>query len=947
MGWYKIVVSKLVTRYWPMVIVGWVVLAIALRSIAPPWETIAADGDLAFLPATVPSAIGQRTLVESFPAMRSRSQMVMIFAKPRSRIGSSNLTGSELTPGDLALAMDIGRRLHWSAAKNAWRAMQNADGELFKIADDSKIFNGSTPQHTVYVELIIDHLTQAIEIEELLGPYLQNALPEVPFLRLPDAYQMRGELLKAQVDAFRPDVTSALPEGQNEAQLSSAALDLDTAALMREQNIPTLSDELPAWATNIQDVWSWRHPIVGHKLGSSEPSARLINLELGSDFTATSNIETLSGLEQLARDLRPQYDKLLSSDLAIEITGSAAIGADMLRAAASGVKQTEIVTIVLVLSILAFVYRAPFLVAIPLASIALSLIVSTSLIALLARDPTAATNESFGLGVFTTTRVFIVVLLFGAGTDFCLFLLARTREMCQLRPSGSRRQMLRIIAGGWRSVHDALVTSALTTVVGLALMWFSNFEKFQFSGPIIAISLMVTLSVCLTFTPALLSGLGRLAFWPQLRTRNRNALSAATPITSCERSLTLRYWAQLAAFVVGRPGQAMVMTLIALGIPAAYGMWQMGNVTYDLTEELSASSPSRRGARLVSQYFPTLDGSPITIVLTRAHPFESEEKLREACDELSTALYTTGVESVRSLTDPLGDYPPGKRMGLFDKDAWRRRLLNRIAQERYVSTVDDLKQRVAKFDVVIEDNPFSLEAGATLTRINEVLQLEIENPASAWRNASFATAGTTVGITDLRRITQGDQTRIQILVTLGVWLVLVIMLRGWILPAYLMFTVLLSYFATLGITYAVFSIMYAPDYSGLDWKVPIFLFVILVAVGQDYNVYLVTRINEEQCGVGGIRDSVSRALEATGGIITSCGFVMAGTFIAMASPAATLWLSGVVPHGWIDPNLPVLRGITELGFALASGVLLDTMVVRSILVPSFVVLRNRSLREDR
>jgi RND superfamily putative drug exporter len=929
-----------------MVIVGWVGLAIVLRSIAPPWEAIAADGDLAFLPATVPSAIGQQTLVASFPAMRSRSQMVMVFAKPGGRTVSSNLAESELTPGDLALAMDIGRRLHWSAAKNAWQALQNVNGEQSKSADDARVLDKVTPQHTVYVELIIDNLTQAIEIEEILAPYLQNALPEIPFLRLPDAYQMRGELLKAQVDLEQPGVTPTLPAGQNAAQLSSAALDLDTAALMREQNTPTLPNELPVWATNIQDVWSWRHPIVGHKLGANEPAARLINLELSSDFTATGNIETLGGLEQLARDLRPQYAKLLSTDLAIEVTGSGAIGADMLRAAASGVKQTEIVTIVLVLSILAFVYRAPFLVAIPLASIALSLIVSTSLIALLARDPTSATSDSFGLGVFTTTRVFIVVLLFGAGTDFCLFLLARTREICQLRPSGSRRQMLRVIAKGWRSVHDALVASALTTVVGLALMWFSNFEKFQFSGPIIAISLWVTLCVCLTFTPALLSGLGRLAFWPQLRTRNQHATLAATPISSRESSATLRYWSHLAAFVVGRPGLAMLLTLIALGIPAVYGMWRMGNVTYDLTEELSASSPSRRGARLISQYFPTLDGSPITVLVTRTQPFETEEDLREACDELSAALYTTGVESVRSLTDPLGDYPPGKRMGLFDKDAWRRRLLNRIAQERYVSTVDDLKQRVAKFDVVLKDNPFSLEAGATLTRINEVLQQQIEDAASAWRNASYATAGTTVGITDLRRITQGDQTRIQILVTLGVWLVLVIMLRGWILPAYLMFTVLLSYFATLGITYAVFATLYAPDYSGLDWKVPIFLFVILVAVGQDYNVYLVTRINEEQCGVGGIRDSVARALQATGGIITSCGFVMAGTFIAMASPAATLWLSGIVPYGWIDPNMPVLRGITELGFALASGVLLDTMVVRSILVPSFIVLRNQSLRHN-
>ncbi len=913
-GWYKIFVSKLVTRSWPVVIAGWITLAVVLRILSPAWEDIAADGDLAFLPDTVPSVIGQKALVEAFPAMRSRSQMVMIFANP----------ASEMTPGDLALAMDVARRLHWAAAKNTWRGMQSGAGE-----GESGHFD------KVDAELIVDNLTQAIEIEEVLGPYLQSELPEATFLRLPDAYQLRGELLSTLDSA---DQNSSDQNDQHSGDLrTTAALDLDTAALMREQKTPTLPSVLPEWASSIQDVWSWRHPIVGHKLGSSEPRARLISVQLGSDFTAISNIGMLSGLEHLTRELRPQYAPLTSPDLAVEVSGSAAVGADMLRGAASGLRQTEWVTVVLVLAILTIVYRAPFLVAIPLASIGLSLVVATSLIALLARDPQAAAGDSFGLGVFTTTRIFIVVLLFGAGTDFCLFMLARSRELLQTRGAATRRQMLRVIASGWRSVHDALVASALTTVVGLALMWFSHFEKFQYSGPIIAISLLVTLCVCLTFTPALLSGLGRTAFWPRLRTVESQAARS---------NLTTRYWQRLADWVVAVPATVMVVTLLGLGIPAAYGMWRMGDVTYDLTEELSASAPSRRGTRLITHFFPMQDGSPITVLLTRQQPFESDDALREACGELSKSLYTDGVDSVRSLTDPLGDYPPGKRMGLFDKDAWRRRLLNRIAQERYVSSVDELQQRVARFDIVLDDNPFSLEASATLSRINARLTQEVATADSAWNAASFATSGTTVGITDLRTVTQGDQTRIQILVTLGVWLVLVVLLRQWWLSSYLIFTVLLSYFATLGITYGLFSTLYAPDYSGLDWKVPIFLFVILVAVGQDYNVYLVTRIFEERHAGGGGRESVKRALQATGGIITSCGFVMAGTFIAMTSPAVLLWLGPYLPEGWVDPSTPVLRGITELGFALACGVLLDTLVVRSILVPAFVVLQSGGARRN-
>jgi RND superfamily putative drug exporter len=224
-----------------------------------------------------------------------------------------------------------------------------------------------------------------------------------------------------------------------------------------------------------------------------------------------------------------------------------------------------------------------------------------------------------------------------------------------------------------------------------------------------------------------------------------------------------------------------------------------------------------------------------------------------------------------------------------------------------------------------------------------LLESEVSNPDSPWRNSQVATAGTTVGITDLRFITQTDQRRIQILVTIGVWLVLVVMLRQWVLSTYLIATVMLSYFSTLGVTYWTFSALYGADYSGLDWKVPLFLFVILVAVGQDYNVYLVTRIFEESRALG-LRAGVRQALEVTGGIISSCGCVMAGTFIAMTSPAVMLWLGDVLPAGWVDVQAPVLRGITELGFALAFGVLLDTLVVRSILVPAFVVLWQPSVR---
>ncbi len=138
-----------------------------------------------------------------------------------------------------------------------------------------------------------------------------------------------------------------------------------------------------------------------------------------------------------------------------------------------------------------------------------------------------------------------------------------------------------------------------------------------------------------------------------------------------------------------------------------------------------------------------------------------------------------------------------------------------------------------------------------------------------------------------------------------------------------------------GLSFWFFQWAYGDDFVGLDWKVPLFLFVILVAVGQDYNVYLTTRIFEEQSNHGPIQ-GLRRAMILTGGIITSCGVIMAGTFASMTSGAVTNFLADWGFPTWLvgASQGPVLRGIVELGFALSLGVLIDTLIVRTILVPA-------------
>lgn len=338
-------------------------------------------------------------------------------------------------------------------------------------------------------------------------------------------------------------------------------------------------------------------------------------------------------------------------------------------------------------------------------------------------------------------------------------------------------------------------------------------------------------------------------------------------------------------------------------------------------------------------HFTAGETGPVTVLLESDKDWDSPEG-RRVIEHLSQGFcYLDNVAEVRSLTQPLGKVeepaPPPKAGGqaknirgsLFG-EVWNgfmrgvNHQVGKATKSFYVAKVGGKDgggapaKYVTRLDVVMHTDLFDPKSVPTLDLIQTWLDERLPGLCEPMGTVRPEVYGVTVSSRDLASITEADRKRLNVLVLAAVFIILLVLVRRPGLAAYLLATVLLSYLATLGATAILAHLWHGRPLGEVDWRVPFFLFTILVAVGEDYNILLIMRALEEKRKHGGV-EGTRRALAQTGGTITSCGLIMAGTF-------ATLMLSG-------------LNTLVQVGFALAFGVLLDTFLVRPFLVPAFTV----------
>ncbi len=671
------------------------------------------------------------------------------------------------------------------------------------------------------------------------------------------------------------------------------------------------------------------------------------------------------------------------------LTGSSPIYSSYANGALESVDRTLGVTIVLVVLLLLLIYRSPVSPLLPLLTVSVAYLISRGIVGWM--------GANF-LTVTIYANVMMIVVLFGAGTDYCLFLISRFRE--EMADDADTA------AATVRTVHhvgETIASSAGTVIVGFVSMIFAEMGLFNTTGPALAASIVVMLAAGLTLTPALLATLGARAFWPGKAHHRGDS----------------RLYEWISRRVSEHPVQAILLIVAVLGPLALYATGQQ--TTYNMLADLNATNEARRGFDVLEQHMSAGGLQPLMVVLDDLPP---ETALAEIDAWTERLLALPGVADVRSMAAPLGKdsgllanitrastqlgaaaellagfgqgeglpaeamTPQNIQMALgllpvvgdylnaLEAEApalaenpdmqGLRQTLSSLPLVALTGQIDSALQTLQGHLAALAESPdlagvhylpealpeevTALLAGAGteaglgadplgsivgryLTADRAAARLEVipvENPygdevttlvhdlRAMLPGGNAAVSGMATITTDLRDTMDRDMLRSFSLVLFGIFLVLLVLLRALVSPIYLIVTILLSYGATLGITRLFSATVFGVD--ALTWWAPFLIFSMLIALGMDYNIFLMGRVKEEVARHG-MREGVHRAVAATGPIITSAGLIMAGTFAAM--------LAGTV------------TGLKQLGFAVAVGVLLDTFVIRTALVPAIAVLLDR------
>ncbi len=594
----------------------------------------------------------------------------------------------------------------------------------------------------------------------------------------------------------------------------------------------------------------------------------------------------------------------LPAGLAAHTAGQVATRVDTNATSSKTGSQVQWFSIIFVIALLMAVFRsamAPLIAVLP------------ALVVVLVAERLTAEAAVHGLGVSQIASLLLIVLVLGAGTDYALFLMFRVRE--EMRSGLACHQAIVLSVA---RVGETITFSAGILIAALLSLAAATFSLYSGLAAPLAIAIGLMLLAGLTLLPALLAIFGPVAFWP----------SSVRPGTG-----RAGWWGPVCARIVRRPVVTLVAGLVVFGALAVVSFSYVAS-GFGGAVTAPAGSDSARGNALLTEHFPQAAANPTVIVLRLRQPvWAIADRVAAAERQLAADPEFTAVSGPldangtpltpaeyaalhaaygppRALTAAVGARIPRARLAAYQ--AYR-------ASGSYVSADGETISFAT-----------SLAAGSpSTTAAEEAVPAIRADAARAARSAgapAYGVTGQAAFTYDVAQLSDNDLRTVIPIAIAVIAVLLAVVMRSLVAPLYLIVSVVLSYFSALGLTVLVFD--KAAGQPGLTFILPFLLFMFLLALGEDYNILVMTRIREEAHRLP-LPEAVSRALNVTGTTVTSAGLVLAGTFGVLA----------IVGSG--SAGQQNVRTIVDVGVGLALGVLMDTFLVRTLLVPSAVVLIGR------
>lgn len=625
---------------------------------------------------------------------------------------------------------------------------------------------------------------------------------------------------------------------------------------------------------------------------SRDGAARQAEVQADVPSTGTGTGATL------VHDIRSAFERVdAPAGLTFHLTGELATTVDTQEAQLESQNAAERLIYLLVIVLLFLAFRAllaPLLTLIP-AAIALAL----------SGPAIAGAVTRLGVQASSITEIVLIVLVLGAGTDYGLFLTYRVREELRrgLEPKAA-------VARAVQTVGETISFSALTVIAALSTLIFAQFASYQSVGPALAIGIAVMLVAGLTLLPALLAIFGRAAFWPTS--------------TAPRDDITTRGWGKLTASLMRRPAMTLGLGVI-LFVGLAVGQIGTSLSGFGGQPGGPAGADSTAGAAVIDAHYPTSGQTPTAFLL------RFPQSVWDHPESLVTAERNLGdITAIRTVLGPLN--PNGMPIALEQLTQLHAQLgvpqaLPAVPPSgitispqvynayRAIGQYISADGKTVRFLAILKDGSSSPAALDAIPSLRTAVD-EASNAAGASQNAVFSRNAFTY---DILHTSESDLSHIIPIVALLIALLLAAVLRSLIAPLYLVVSVVLSYLAAWGLTAIVFVHLGGSD--GVNFIVPFVLFVFLMALGSDYNILVMRRIREEAEHMP-LREAVREALARTSGTVTAAGVILAGTFAVLAVTAAN------------EQN-------RQFGFGVAAGILMDTFLIRTLLIPALVVLVGR------